>query len=165
MSKKKPETFSTADEEFEEGKVAMPTRKEDTTTSSTQESSSQATQQTGQQTSRTSYSKSYQYRDQGGYYNRGRDQQSSRGRSQFQSEFRSSQGGWDESQKKFVYTPRAPMPRHGSMSSGTTVHTFQSQSHTGRPPFQPRSQTYQPKTKVILFGMQEIWSHRRKLSI
>ena len=117
MSKKKPETFSMADEEFEGEKVAMPTRKEDTTTSGTQESSSQATQQTGQ-------SRTYQYRDQGGYYNRGRDQQSSRGRSQFQSEFRSSQRGWDETQKKFVYTPRAPMPRHGSTSSGTTVQRF-----------------------------------------
>ena len=44
MSKKKPETFSTADEEFEGEKVAMPTRKEETTTTSAQKSSSQATQ-------------------------------------------------------------------------------------------------------------------------
>ena len=70
MSKKAPKKFSTADEEFEGEKVAMPIRKEDKTTTSTQESSSQATQQTSQQTSQTSYSKSYQYRDQGGYYNR-----------------------------------------------------------------------------------------------
>ena len=43
---KKPETFSTADEKFQGAKVAMPTRKEGTATTSAPESSSQATQRT-----------------------------------------------------------------------------------------------------------------------